>query len=1150
MQARTLTLGLLFVAACGGDDSSDGATVRLLAAAPAAEAGLGFKVVAQRIGDASGALTLDIATSDVTASAGADYAVSGSTVSWADGDSADKTITIEVVNDLVIEGDEMFGVTLRDASGASLGTGITLMIQDDDRVGEMIGLTSNQRLVSFDRDSATILRHAVTPSGLASGEAILGVDIRPRDGKLYALTDRGGVYVIDPATGVASVRNSLAADPGDASAPFTQLSGGTFGLDFNPVVDRLRVVSDTGQNLRIDVDTGRVTTDATIRGAATGLAAAGYANNIAEACRTRLYGIDVATDRLVIQDPPNDGTTTAVGAGLGVAATSALLDLVTIQNGTTSAFAVMVVDGQSRLYSIDVTTGVATQLSALALTNGETLRGLAIRPPALNGPALQAAGEIYGITEANRLISFNRAAPAKACTSSPISGMGAAESIVGFDVRPSTGVMYALANNAGAGALYVIDPATGNASNRVALSAPLVGAAFGVDFNPTGPVALRIVSDAGQNLRVTDVATGTTVVDGALNGPSVGASGAAYTNAVPGAGATTLYTIDPTADRLRIQTPPNAGTQVDVGALGVDAAAVDGFDIDGRDNAAFVALALAGSAATTFHTVDLTTGAVSASLGTLGARLRGMARPTPATTVFGLIEPNQLVTISLADPTSPTVIGAVAGLAGGESLHDLDFRPSTGLLYGLGTLGGLYEINPATAAATRVSTLTADATDLTSPFTALTGADVGIDFNPTGPVALRVISDAEQNLRIPDVTTGTTITDLDLTTPSRGYQLGSVTYSSSFPGATTTTLYGLDSTNSRLVAIVSPNSGAVRELRPLPPEMFLGPGARTFEIVAADTALVAVGGPPRLLSLDLATGTTTSIGQIQQTNTNGFPFGAPVGLAAPPSATAPAADSLVYAIDAGHQLVRFPRNQPGQAVRLDVVEPVDVAEAVVAIDFRPSTGELWMLTRHLQTNVGRLYTLEGLSEPGAVIATLRATLAADPTDPSSPYAALEGGVLGMNFNPTGPVALRIVSATGQNLRIPDPSNGRVITDGAINTPAPDAKAAAYSNSFAGALATTLYVIDVASGQLMIQAPPNNGVLAPVGALSATRSFSRAVFDIGGGGNGVAVAALQVAGSGETFSRLFRMDLATGLATEVGAGIGSGGAVRGLAIRVR
>jgi hypothetical protein len=874
---------LVFVTACGDDGTPSSPSIRLVPAAASAERG-SVTVVARRAGNPSGEITASYTTTNASAVAGVDYTASTGTLRWADGDVADKTISIAIAEDLAIEGDEMFAVGLSAPVGAEIaGDPVMVVIRDDDRVGDVLALTSTGRLVSFDRASPETLRHAAAPSGLATGEAIVGIDLRPRDGKLYALTSGARVYTVEPASGALALVSSLAADAGDTTEPFTALSGAVFGIDFNPVVDRLRVVSSTGQNLRINVETGRTFTDAAIRGAATGLTAAGYDNNHADACRTRLFAIDPATDRLVIQDPPNDGTTTAVG-GLGVDASGALLDLVTAASGASTAFAVLTTGGTSGLYGINLSTGSASLVGTVALEAGETVRGLATQSPA--GPVAQAPGELYGVTESDRVITFNRAAPAKTCTSAAIGGVAPEDTIVAIDVRPSSGVLYALANNAGRGRLYVLDAITGAASSPVTLSEALSGDVFGMDFNPTGPVALRIVSDAGQNLRVTDVTTGATTADAALNGPSLGAGGAAYTNSVQGAGTTTLYTIDAVEDRLRIQNPPNSGTQIDVGALGMDITAIDGFEIDGRDNTALVGLALAGGTATTLHTIDLGTGAVSASLGAVagGERLRGLTRPTPTTTVFGLLEADQLVTISLASPSAPTAIGPVTGLATGETLLGIDVRPSTGVLHGLGSLGGLYAIDPATAAATRIATLAADPTDTTSPYTQLSGVEFGIDFNPTGPVALRVISDAEQNLRIPSVLTGATFTDLDLNSTS------------------------------------------------------------------------------------------------------------------------------LTALDAG--------------------------------------------------------------------------------------------------------------------------------------------AAAYSNSFPGSTATTLFVIDVASGQLATQAPPNNGVLAPVGALSPSTSFAgRAAFDIAGGANGFALAALQRAGTGETFSRLYRVDLATGAATELGA-VGAGPALRGLAIRIR
>ena len=59
-------------------------------------------------------------------------------------------------------------------------------------------------------------------------------------------------------------------------------------------------------------------------------------------------------------------------------------------------------------------------------------------------------------------------------------------------------------------------------------------------------------------------------------------------------GTTTLYTIDTAADVLNIQNPPNGGTQILVGALGVNATDVAGFDIAPGSNHAFASLTVGG----------------------------------------------------------------------------------------------------------------------------------------------------------------------------------------------------------------------------------------------------------------------------------------------------------------------------------------------------------------------------------------------------------------------------------------------------------------------------------------------------------------------------------------------------------------------------
>ena len=84
----------------------------------------------------------------------------------------------------------------------------------------------------------------------------------------------------------------------------------------------------------------------------------------------------------------------------------------------------------------------------------------------------------------------------------------------------------------------------------------------------------------------------------------------------------------------------------------------------------------------------------------------------------------------------------------------------------------------------------------------------------------------------------------------------------------------------------------------------------------------------------------------------------------------------------------------------------------------------------------------------------------------------------------------------------------------------------------------LYDIDAASDQLLIQNPPNNGVLTAVGSLGVDTS-NNAAFDISPLDN-VAFAALNVGG----VSGLYTINLATGAATPIGA-IGTGSAVDGL-----
>ncbi len=159
-------------------------------------------------------------------------------------------------------------------------------------------------LVSFDSDRPAAMLSMNVIRGLRPGESIAGLDFRPANKKLYALSSTLRLYIIDPATGAATAVGG---------GPITSnVTGTRFGFNFNPVVDRIRIVTNSGQNLRAHPDTGAlVTPDGQLNyadGGTPNVIAAAYTNSVAGATSTTLYDFDLARRALVIQSPPNDGT--------------------------------------------------------------------------------------------------------------------------------------------------------------------------------------------------------------------------------------------------------------------------------------------------------------------------------------------------------------------------------------------------------------------------------------------------------------------------------------------------------------------------------------------------------------------------------------------------------------------------------------------------------------------------------------------------------------------------------------------------------------------------------------------------------------------------------------------------------------------------
>lgn len=237
-------------------------------------------------------------------------------------------------------------------------------------------IDSRSILALFDTERPAVTLSLSVVRGLQPGETVLGLDFRPATKSLYALGSTSRIYIIDPVSG-------LATPLGDA--PFTPALDGTkFGFSFNPTVDRIRLTSNNGQNLRLHPDTGAVAaTDGRLNyadGMTPGVVASAYTNSMAGATSTTLYNFDLARRAVVIQSPPNDGTL-AVNIHLPESTDFSDLTSLDISPDTHKGFLATREKGaiRSQLYEIDFTAktvtlngtiGVLDQVSALAIVPG------------------------------------------------------------------------------------------------------------------------------------------------------------------------------------------------------------------------------------------------------------------------------------------------------------------------------------------------------------------------------------------------------------------------------------------------------------------------------------------------------------------------------------------------------------------------------------------------------------------------------------------------------------------------------------------------------------------------------------------------------------------------------------------------------------
>ncbi|TGE18955.1 DUF4394 domain-containing protein [Hymenobacter elongatus] len=501
-------------------------------------------------------------------------------------------------------------------------------------------------------------------AGLTSGLLLVGLDFRPATGQLYALgynaaTQQGQLYILDITAAGATVPATA------VGAPSSLLLGGPterIGFDFNPTVDRIRVVSTNNGNYRLNPNDGVATTDGMLAFTTTAMPAdpnagqdpfvgiAAYTNSFIGATGTTLYNVDEQRSILTIQNPPNVGTLNTVATlntpfPLNTPGNTSDLDIFTnpITRAEKAYLSLNVPDpdpsriGQfiTALYAVNLATGAVALEGGVGggspfdpPTNANPAPGITDIAVQIRRTAPAVSGQLlYAVSATSNLLSFYSGDPSNIISAVSITNIADGQTLVGTDFRPNTGELFGLGYNptTGESRLYTINLTTAGATPvgaaPITLSLGTTAAAVnsvGFDFNPTVD-RIRVTGSNRTNYRLNPNNGALAFIDGTLTyapgdesaglTPQVGS--VAYTNSFAGSTATILYDIDEARNRIVRQDPPNAGTLNTVGqllGLTIDPAnaIVDFdmyFDVAGQVNRPFIAVNNGGSTSSSLYTL-------------------------------------------------------------------------------------------------------------------------------------------------------------------------------------------------------------------------------------------------------------------------------------------------------------------------------------------------------------------------------------------------------------------------------------------------------------------------------------------------------------------------------------------------------------------
>jgi trimeric autotransporter adhesin len=496
----------------------------------------------------------------------------------------------------------------------------------------MYGLAGTN-LITINSETPGATLPGVTITGIPAGFRILSIDSRPSTGQLYglaynAVAAQGMLYIIEPVTGVATRVGS------GAPLPMSLDPSGT-AIDFNPVVDRLRVVSRNRVNFVLSPQFGSIfaiNTPLNYPGQATApsISTMAYTNSFPGATSTITYVVDDLARALGILEPQAAGSITPVIQNSILDQNFQDLDVgydfATQQN---FAYAVTSVNGVNSLLTFDASAAVNGSgfVSRGTIPTTAVVSDIAIKIQGIALPPILGK-EVFALgVNNNTLYTFDSEFPSVIRTQLTIIGVPNSQLIAGMDIRPATGQIYILGYNRGASQarLYTVNKMTGVAT-PVGTTAVTVNLGstrnIGLDFNPVVD-RVRIVSTNNANIRLNPI-TGDLVSADAMLKYAVGdrnafrnpaAGAAAYTNSFAGTTSTLLYDYDDSTNALVTQVPPNDGVLNTVGFSGYFFATADGgvdidiaYDARTATNMAFATGRPNRDTRYSFYNVDLMTG--------------------------------------------------------------------------------------------------------------------------------------------------------------------------------------------------------------------------------------------------------------------------------------------------------------------------------------------------------------------------------------------------------------------------------------------------------------------------------------------------------------------------------------------------------------